>query len=208
MDIAGKFKFIAKTGFILLKNVVGLLLLGIFGNWTFAISLFILPHNHSPILIFLTAIFFMLAAPIPYALLGKTYGLRKGLSYLINEQKEALIEFIILKMLSSAKTKTLDSEAVKKLVSKPAEWLSKIPKPLQFAANQLLSRFSFSEILVDFAKNQGITEENVGNVSALASKKISEKINISIIEPSTKPIWLLVGGNIVAMVATALLWYF
>ena len=207
MDIAGKFKFIARTGFILLKNILGLLLLGIVANWTFTITLLILPHNNSPIGIFLFAIFFMLLAPIPYALLGKTFGLRRGLSYLVNEQKEALIEFIILKMLSSAKTKALDTEAIQKLVNKPSEWLNKIPKPLQFAANQLLSRFSFSEILVDLAKNKSITEENIGNISELAAKKIGEKINISILEPSTKPIWLLIGGNVAVMVAIGLLWY-
>lgn len=207
MDIKENLKFAAQTGWITAKNVIGMFLTGLFINWGFAITVLILPHFHSPFAVILLALFFMGLVPIPYAIIGKTYGVRKGLSYLVNEQKISLIEYLIQKMLSSGKDQALNYESVKNLLAKPSEWSKKMPKPIQFAINQLMARVPFNEILLDIAKNQDISSENIKSVSTAVAKKIDEKINIQLLEPSTKPIWLLIGSNIALIIATGIAWF-
>lgn len=207
MDIKENLKFIAQTGLITAKNIIGLLLLGLFINWSFAITVLVLPHFHSPFVVILLAIFFMVLAPIPYAIVGKVFGVRKGLAHLVNEQKISLIEYLIHKMLTSAKDQALNYDKVKNLLSKPTEWLKKLPKPVQLAADQLMARVPFNDILLEVAKNQDISEENVKNVSAVVAKRIDEKIDIQLLEPSTRPIWLLVTGNIALIILTGLAWF-
>jgi hypothetical protein len=110
-------------------------------------------------------------------------------------------------MLSSAKEQALSHEGVKNLLSKPSEWLQKIPKPIQLASNQLMQRVPFNDILLEVSKNQDISADNLKAVSTTVAKKIDEKIDITLLEPSTTPIWLLVGGNIALMIAVGFAWF-
>ncbi|MCU0391692.1 MAG: hypothetical protein MUE81_11300 [Thermoflexibacter sp.] len=200
MDIKENLKLVAKAGFNVIRSILVVVGLGITANWVFAVISFFAIKPLSVPIIGILVLCFMVGMPIGYFLIGKTYGIRKGLAYLLKEKKIVFFEYIIDKILASSKEKILSYQALQNTLNNSQTWLNQLPKPVRLLANFLLAKIPFNEALLEVAKNQNISTTNLGNISEILAKKLDEKTEISLIAPDSKPLWILACVNIILMI--------
>ncbi len=200
MDIKENLKIATKTGFITLRSIMVVLGFGVLLNWIFAIVAAITASHLSALAIGLLVLVFVLGLPMVYFLIGKTYGIRRGLSYVIKEQKIAFFQYIIGKMLETSQATNLNYEGLKNQLVNTASWLNTLPQPFRWVAQYLIGKVPFNETLLEVVKSQDINMGNINTISESVAKKLDEKTTIDILEPDVKPFWVVVGLNIILMV--------
>ncbi len=199
MNIKENLKLIGKAGLTIVRSIAVIVGIGIAVNWLFALSAFFIIKPLTTWLIGILVVGFMIGMPLAYFFIGKTYGIRRGLYFIFIEKKVALFEYIIYKILNSAKEKVLSQQTLKDRLTNSKTWLAHLPKPIRLLTDFLLSKVPFNEILLEIAKNQDINKENITAISEIIAKKLDEKTPLNLIAPSPKLIWTLVGINLILM---------
>ncbi|MCU0451278.1 MAG: hypothetical protein MUC97_15810 [Bernardetiaceae bacterium] len=189
-------KLAAQAGWVTARSLLGIFLLGILLNWGFALVMLFASAAITE-LVTLIILGFALLVPIVYFLVGKAYGVRSGLSYVLNRKKAGFIEFLLQKMLQAGAEKTLNYEKLKTLLAKPARWLGLLPRWVRAIAGYFISQVPFADILLEATKGQEVNAENLSAVSQAMAEKIDEKTEL--LAPNPLPLWILLGANALLM---------
>ncbi len=199
MNIKENLKLIGKAGLAIARSIAVIVGIGIALNWLFVLFAFFIIKPLTTWLIGILIVGFMIGMPVAYFLIGKTYGIRRGLYFIFVEKKVALFEYIIYKILTSAKEKVLSQQTLKDRLANSKIWLAQLPRPIRLLTDFLLSKVPFNETLLEITKNQDINKENITAISEIIAKKLDEKTPVNLIAPSPKPIWVLVLINLMLM---------
>jgi hypothetical protein len=202
MDFKENLKIITKTGFVTLRSIIVVLGFGVFLNWAFVIIAAVNASKLSSLAMSVLVLGFGIVMPIAYFLVGKAYGIRRGLSHVVNEQKMALFQYIINKILGKVQDINLNNEELKSRLSNPHTWLKKLPRPIRFVTKYLMRKVPFNKTIMEVAKNQTINAENTSLFRESVAKKLDERTPINIFEPDIKPFWLVVVFNVILMILT------
>ncbi len=199
MNIKENLKLVGKAGLTIARSIAVIVGIGIAMNWLFVLFAFFIIKPLTTWLIGILIVGFMIGMPVAYFLIGKTYGIRRGLYFIFVEKKVALFEYIIYKILTSAKEKVLSQQTLKDRLANSKIWLAHLPRPIRLLTDFLLSKVPFNETLLEITKNQDINKENITAISEIIAKKLDEKTPVNLIAPSPKPIWVLVLINLMLM---------
>lgn len=205
MNLKAAFRLIFNVCLAIVRRVVWIAAGGATVNWLFAFALFFALSGWSFAKVAAVVIVFMLAFPITYFVLGKTYGLRQGIYELVTTHKTVLLEYLMHQLLTTAQTKTLDNQKVQQGLLQGRRWMSGMPAPVKWVMSTFTSYLPLNEILQEVIQNQKITEENLAVVSRLAAQKLDVRTNISLLQPSPLPLQGLAAGNLLAMVLAGVL---
>jgi D-alanyl-lipoteichoic acid acyltransferase DltB (MBOAT superfamily) len=194
------FRFIVNTCFAVVRRVLLIAAGGAAVNWLFAVVLFFALSGWTFAKVALVVIVFLLGFPVAWLLLGKTYGLRQGIYELVTTHKIALFEYLIYQLTATAQAKTLDNPKIQQSLLQSRQWLAQMPAPVRWVMSGLIRYLPLNEVLWEAIQNQRLTEENLTTLSRLAAQKLDAYTNISLLQPSPRPLQLLAAVNLAAMV--------
>lgn len=193
-------RLIVNACFAVVRRVLLIAAGGAAVNWLFAVVLFIALSGWTFAKVAVVVLVFMLAFPIAYFVLGKTYGLRQGIYELATTHKIALFEYLIYQLTATAQAKTLDNPKLQQGLLQSRQWLAQMPAPVRWVMSGLANYLPLNEILREVIQNQKLTEENLTAISRLAAQKLDARTNIGLLQPSLRPLQVLAAVNLAAMV--------
>ncbi|MCS6967995.1 MAG: hypothetical protein RMJ44_05435 [Cytophagales bacterium] len=139
---------------------------------------------------------FAVGFPLAYLLVGKTYILRQAIYELVTTYKIMLLEYLLRQILSYSQPKSAKWQQV---FQKGSQWLAGTPFPIRWVITGLVESLPIGEVLQQVIQNQELSNENITQLSQLAAQKLSEHLNVELLEPSPYPLIILAAINLAAV---------